>query len=328
MNSATDNRRSVVLLIDVEPDARKTSSGTDGWESSEAALEHLDRLRGDLETATGDRVQLNWFIRCDPQIERTWGRADYVAEACPRIIRTIEQHDDYAGIHVHLWRWDSRNERWYNDLTDRAWTAECLDVSIEAFGKIFGYAPEACRFGDQFLNRAAVELMRSAGIRFDLTVEPGLPGGPIHDDPHAIGSLPDFRAAPREPWSPSTHDYLVPVPYASESDLWMLPLTTTRPALRIARRAPFIMVASRSPNLSLSPAYVWPHIRRELDRPGLAPLVIVFRSGDLSKTNFLRNFRRTTSLLVRHPALAYCNFTNPAEAVSRWRSGRQVSAQA
>lgn len=87
-------RRSVLFLIDVEPDARKTPDAAGGWEGSESALEYLEDMRSKLEEATGVRVQLNWFLRADPQIERTWGRADWVAEACPRIIRTIVDHGD------------------------------------------------------------------------------------------------------------------------------------------------------------------------------------------------------------------------------------------
>src|SRR5688572_12342318 len=190
-SESQNHRRPIVLLIDLEPDARKTSSGSDGWKSSEVALEHLERLRGELEVATGTAVQFNWFIRCDPQIEQTWGSAHHVADACPRAIRTIERQGDYTGIHVHLWRWDPTKSIWYNDLIDRQWMTECVDVSREAHATIFGVVPETCRFGDQFLSRAAVEIMRASGIRYDVTVEPGLPGGAIHDDPNAIGSLPD-----------------------------------------------------------------------------------------------------------------------------------------
>lgn len=312
-------RRPVLLLIDVEPDARKTSGTDDGWKSSEVALDLLERLRGELEAATGSAVRLNWFIRCDPQIATTWGDAAFAARACPRIMRTIERHHDSAGIHVHLWRWDKQDNRWSNDFRDESWIAECLDTSVAAFAQMFGEHPESCRFGDRWLSHSAVGLMRAAGIRFDLTVEPGLPGGMIHDDPHANGELPDFRAAPRAPWVASGADYLKPSPDRDGSP-WMIPLTTTAPALRLVRRSPWLMFASRSPNLSLSTSYMWPHLRKQLDRPSDVPLVIVFRSGDLEKPAFMRNFRETTRLFARHHGLAFCDFTGPGEAIARWSS--------
>src|SRR6478672_1771928 len=137
-------RRSVLFLIDVEPDARLTRDGPGGWEGSDAALDHLERLRAELEEATGTAVQLNWFLRLDPQIEHTWGRADSVAEACPRIIRTILDRGDHCDIHPHFWRWHAQRREWFNDFKDRAWTSECLHTSVAAYERIFGHPPEAC----------------------------------------------------------------------------------------------------------------------------------------------------------------------------------------
>ena len=310
-------RRAILLLIDVEPDERKTSNADDGWRSSQAALEHLERLRGEMESATRAPARFNWFLRGDPQIRHTWGRADWIAEACPRIIRSIERHDDHAGAHVHLWRREKKRGEWYNDFRDPAWAEECLNEGISAHESIFGARPESCRFGDRWLSRAAVDLLRENGIRYDLTVEPGLPGGAVHDDPNSVGSLPDFRMAPRQPWQPASWNYLESSP--EPDGLWMIPLTTTPQSLRLVRRAPWLMAASRSPNLCLSSSYVWPHLRRELDRPTHAPLVFVFRSGDLAQRRFLRNFTNTTAQLVRHPALAYCDFTTVPEAIVRWK---------
>jgi hypothetical protein len=42
----------------------------------------------------------------------------------------------------------------------------------------------------------------------------------------------------------------------------------------------------------------------------------VFRSGDLSHPRFLTNFERTTGLMARHPALAWCEFTTPSHCES------------
>lgn len=92
-------RRSVLFLIDVEPDARKTPDAAGGWEGSESALKYLEDMRSKLEEATGVRVQLNWFLRADPQIERTWGRARIGARQIRLILEWIRQGrfplDDY-----------------------------------------------------------------------------------------------------------------------------------------------------------------------------------------------------------------------------------------
>lgn len=315
-----DTARPILFVIDVEPDDRHTTPNRSGWESSEAALDKLEVLRGELQTATGRPVKFNWFFRCDTQIEQTFGRADYVAEACPRVLRSVIAHGDAAGIHIHLWRWNEKDSRWFNDFADRQWIADSLDVSLKAFESIFGHPPEMARFGDRWLSQQAVDLMIAAGIRYDLTVEPGLPGGGIHDDSHASGTLPDYRCAPRFPYHPRAGSYLEPSSQPTQGRLWMIPVSTTPPGWRLVRRSPYILRASRSPNLALSASYVWPHLENELAKPGRAPLVTVFRSGDLSVAKFRRNFDLTTSRLARHPGLKYCEFTDPAGAIAHWLS--------
>ena len=71
----TVQRRSALLLIDVEPDARKTGGDDDGWEGCREAHAHLERLREGLAERTGAPARFAWFLRADPQIRETWGRA-------------------------------------------------------------------------------------------------------------------------------------------------------------------------------------------------------------------------------------------------------------
>jgi hypothetical protein len=322
----TDNTpthsRPILLVIDVEPDARNEQLLETGWEASSLALDHLSRLRGELEEATGSDVRFNWFLRCDPQVERTWGRADFVAEGCPDIIRTIERTGDHCGIHVHLWRWSVDRHAWFNDFDDPAWANECVDTSVAAYRSIFASAPVSTRFGDRWMSNDCVNALRRTGIMYDITVEPDLPDVPVHDDRNATRRLPDFRGAPREPWTPSAGNFLVPGNRAHANDLWMLPATTSKRAWRLVRRAPYLMHVAGSPNLALDSAKVWGGISRALDKPGHTPIVIVFRSGDLANPRFLKNFLHTTQQLVRHPALPFCQFTDPADAVTRWLASR------
>lgn len=316
-------RRSVLLLIDVEPDVRKTRGGAGGWDGSRKALRYLEDFRRQLEDHICIRAEFNWFLRADPQIRETWGMADWVAVACPQLLRTIEDHGDFCGIHPHLWRWSRRLGEWFNELNDPEWTAECLQTSSEAFRRIFHRPPEACRFGDRWLNQNAVELMKASGICYDLTLEPGLPDEPIFDDPHATGRLPDCRDTPREPYQPSPENFLAPQRgETNRSSLWMVPLSTTPPAWRLMRRPPYLLKASRSPNLSLRSSYVWPHLRTQLDLITNVPMTMVVRTGDLASEHFLRNFLRTTRQFLTHPTLAVCEFTNPATAVAKWRASR------
>jgi hypothetical protein len=311
-------RRPFLFLIDLEPDGRTRLDPRNGWHGLGDALALLGPLRRNLEAATGTRVQFNWFLRCDPQIAKTFGRPDWVADACPQIVEAIASSGDYAGIHVHLWCWDERRNAWYNELNNPSWTKTCLEMSIEAYARTFSRAPEACRFGDRWLNQDAVEQMRASGIRYDLTVEPGLPDTSIPDDPLATGALPDYRRAPRQPYVPSRENYLSPATLAGPDDLWEIPLTTTRPMWRMVHKAPWLMKASFAANLALGSSTIWPLIRNQLDNDSAAPISTVFRSGDLATPKLRRNFLANTRELARHPTLARCVFTNPAEAIAYW----------
>ena len=230
-----------------QPDERKTDRGDEGWAARTrrwwlSRICEIDWKNGPAHgcSSTGFSVPIR-------QIQQTWGRAESVADACPEILETIAVHDDYCGIHPHLWRWDGRRSTWFNDLSNVDWTAQCLQTAIEGFQRIFGRRPGACRFGDRYLNDDAVRLMKGAGIRYDLTIEPGLPDEPVPGDPLATRRLPDYRGARREPYRPSPANYLAPDPEAEGTcDLWMIPLTTTVPAWRLVRRPPYLVKASRS----------------------------------------------------------------------------------
>ena len=313
--------RSILLLIDIEPDPRKTRGTSGEWAGSQTALPHVEALRRKIEKRSGRPVLFNWFVRADPQVEKSWGRADWFTKACPQIVRTIKEQGDGCGIHPHLWRWDARRGEWYNDFNDPNWTAECLHTAIQAFEEVFGRSPDSCRFGDRWLNQNAVELMRASNIRYDLTIEPGMPDEPVFDDPHATGRLPDYRESPREPFRPSKNNFLIPeTGEASGSALWMIPITTTTPAWHVLDRPPYLIKSSRSANLSLRASYVWPHLRSQLSLKTRLPLVIVFRTGDLAKSRCLENFLQTTEQLVQHASLADCDFTVPAKVIARWQA--------
>ena len=313
--------RSILLLIDIEPDPRKTRGTSGEWAGSQSALLHLEALRSKIEKCSGRRVLFNWFIRADPQIEKSWGRADWFTKACPQIVGTLKEHGDGCGIHPHLWRWDARRGEWFNDFNDPDWTAECLQTSIRAFEEVFGRPPDSCRFGDRWLDQNAVELMRACGIRYDLTIEPGVPDEPVFDDPHATGRLPDYRESPREPFRPSKNNFLHPESGdANGSALWMIPITTTAPVWHMLDRPPYLIKSSRSPNLALRSSYVWPHLRTQLSLITKLPLVIVCRTGDLANSRCLENFLQTTQQLVQHAALADCEFTLPAGIIARWQA--------
>jgi hypothetical protein len=311
-------RRNLVLAIDVEPDARRCRS-SDSWTGIAITVGELEKLRLQFSHATGVPTQFHWFLRCDPQIAQTWGRGDWLARACPGFVEAMLKAGDGTGIHPHFWQWNERHRSWRNEFQDPSWWAHCLDVSVEGHRRLAGADPAASRCGDRFFANELVDLLVARGIRYDLTLEPGVPEGPVFDDSAATALLPDYREVPRVPYQPSPADYRRPsLDAAGQPHLWMLPLATTNPPRAgLVRHFPFIVRTSRTMNLVLRPGLLWRHLEQLLAQPaGPAPLVLVLRAGDLSSPSFLASFRKVTGKLAAHSGLARCRFVTVETAMA------------
>ena len=320
-------QRHIVFAIDIEPDGRKPLRD-DRWAGLDITLRELSQLRLQMEKVSQSPCRFNFFLRFDPQIEQVGGRRDWVRQAHPGLIPWLQEHGDFTGIHPHFWRWSEDHKHWFNDFADPVWHAHCLRTTIEGYRSIFGVRPIASRFGDGWLSSGLIPLLKEEGIRYDLTMEPGVPSHPIFDDPYASAWVPDYRRAPRVPYHPSDADFLTPQPpsnrEALENTLWLVPLTTTTtPAWVRVRRFPFLQKTSLTLNLVLNPRKVWAHLSRDIDRFCAEPLVFVLRCGDLENPVFLRNFGFMAERLAAHPGLARCRFTGVDEAVENFVKARR-----
>lgn len=315
-------RRDIVLAIDIEPSSRGEMN-PNGWDGTLAAFGELTQWRAQLEQQTSAPVRFNWFLRSDPQIEKTWGDAGCIETACPELVQFLKACDDFCGIHTHFYQWSEVRNRWFSEFSDLAWSAECLARSIGGFERLFGYRPQGSRFGDRWCSNELVSLLRAEGIRYELTLEPGLPGQPLFDDPYATRWLPDYRRAPRVPYQPSREDYLTPDSNQAGSALWMVPVTTTTPPRWVVvRRLPYLMKASRPLNLVVRPRTLWRYLDENLAVSHAEPLVFVLRLGDLAFPRYLDNFWYLAGRIVRHSRLRNTRFTRVDQAVERFAGTR------
>jgi hypothetical protein len=312
-------KRCLVFAIDVEPDGQEFGP-EDPWHGTHIALEQLSFWRDRFKHACQSPVHFNWFFRFDPQIEHTWRRRDWVMEACPDLLPTVQREGDLTGIHVHVAKWDSARGGWVNDFGDAGWRAHCLATSADTHRAIFGAPPMASRFGHRAIWNEDVAVLKQHGIRFDLTVEPGAPSHPLSRDPHASALLPDYRRAPRVPYQPSQEDYLRPQSDPDPAqDFWMIPISVTRrPHWHLLKRPPFLVRQCLPMNLVLRPRQVWAQLASELERDSAEPLVMVLRSGDLAHSRFLANFRWVMERLSRHLGLSQWRVAGVDQAVEEF----------
>ena len=117
---------------------------------------------------------------------------------------------DGLGVHPHAWRWDRGERRLGRRPRESGFVRECLDTAVDAFRTSIGHPPELLRYGDAYLDDNVVDAAEHAGIRYDLTLEPGQPARPVPetaDGEVATAWLPDWRRVPRVPYHPAADDY-------------------------------------------------------------------------------------------------------------------------
>jgi hypothetical protein len=313
----------IILCIDVEPLEREIDRVVaKDWDGVEETFRFLSDVRPALAAATGAPVKFSWFFRMDPQIADTYGDPSWVVRRYGKIIEQLERAEDEFGLHTHAWRWDERFKRWVVDHADQEWVEHCLRMSFEAYRRAFGRSCYSFRFGDHWMNNATIDLLESLGVRFDLTVEPGMKPAPalVLKELHT-GSLPDYTVTPRRPYRPAREDFRK-ASATTDRRLWMIPLSTGRPlgrfaGLKRAARAIGIDLRRDGDVHPLNLCFDWPLFDGILDdlvhRDRTHLLVPVVRTGTLAK--FPANVERNMRLVLSHPLLHRFRFVRPAEAI-------------
>jgi hypothetical protein len=319
----------VVFCIDVEPDKRQTGRESPApWHGYEGTQRYLSELRSRIEKITGSPAHYSWFFRMDPQIAAAYGSASWAIDRYRRFVDDIQRHGDELGVHLHPFRWVEADKVWIQDFADQPWVDHCASTSLEAFARAVGRRCVAFRFGSFWLSTETVNLIERMGVRFELTVEPGRL--PLRDSslPEAPGrgGLPDFRRAPRVPYTPSESDFCRPLRTGTRG-IRMIPLTSGALRLGFRPRAYLRRLLThgaryRKQNMPLSMWRRWkaPNtFSRMLDgalaaqaRPYLAFAIQV--DTGIRPEIFEAVDHALTSLLA-HPARSRFVFSTPVEAL-------------
>jgi hypothetical protein len=217
----------VVFSIDCEPDPRLLDpSAPPDFDGYAIVYDFLREWRAQAEQVTGEPVRLNWFFRMDHQIEVCYGSASALAKRHPAFLDEMDAAGDGIGIHPHPFRWSKVDERWYNGYGNPRWQVENLRIALHAFRDMFGYDPPLLRYGDGILSNELVDEAERAGVRYDLTLEPGRPAQ-RHPDAGEYADMlkPDWSRVPREPYRPDRVDYRRPIRHGWR-DILLFPLTS------------------------------------------------------------------------------------------------------
>lgn len=174
-----------------------------------------------------------------------------------------------------------------------------------------------------------VEVLRSLGVRYDLTIEPGArPARTAQRGAAATGRIPDHAAAPREPYRPSPDSSMRPMtecPAFEGPNLWMIPTTSfdgdslMPPWRRVARR---VRDRGRPRHRPMSLARPWDAgvfwrlARAHLDACVRPYLCFVLRSDVTIRPALWGAVVAKLDVLVEGTELGLLRFTTPAEAMA------------
>jgi hypothetical protein len=220
----------ILFCIDAEPDEFKPRvDDRSAWNHVEACLSRLEAYRERLTEATARPAAFTWAVRADPQLETiygdsAWGLRHYRTEW----LRLAGAGDDVA-LHPHPQRWCETRGRWYGGQEDAEWAEHVLRTAHTDYSETLGCLPQTLRFGNRHMTTALARTAVALGFRHDLTLEPGYAGRTSGHPNYAIaGPCPNYLDAPREPYQPSRHDFLVAGDGEGDRDgMWMIPVSTT-----------------------------------------------------------------------------------------------------
>jgi hypothetical protein len=218
----------VILLIDVEPDPFLVNRrDPEPWKGYEATYPYLAALRQPIADATGAPAHFTWCFRMDHQVEVSYGSRTHAVDRYPEFISEMAREGDGFGTHTHAYRWVEERGTWLEDLANQEWVNECVETSLQAHARAFGAPCEIFRFGNFWINTATINRLEKLGVRYDLTIEPGLASnrrGTLEKG-YSTGERPDYCRISRSPYEPGRDDFLRPAAPGTRS-IKMIPLTS------------------------------------------------------------------------------------------------------
>jgi hypothetical protein len=284
---------------------------------------HVEAMRNRLSDVSGSGVHPSWFVRCDPDIERCFGRTDFVVQRHRDLFDLLLQRGDALGIHVHAHRWDPAQAVTFSDYADDNWTMHSLTTSAQAFEACFGEPARRSAQGGYFLNDSLLAALESLGIEVDVTVEPGLEPRAADASFGAYATAPsaDFRDCPRRPYYPSRRSFATPALSREDArSVLMVPLTAydySSLHLSLGRRIARRILRRPSQHRPLSPWRDWPSpkvywdfVERAADTQPARYVAFAVRT-DASGAESARRVRDLLNYLPEHPIARRLRFVDP-----------------
>lgn len=235
----TVGRRQIPVLLTVDAEPCKffiPRDRPDRWLGFERALDIMRDVRPMLAEASGRAAHFTWLVRADPQVEEVYGSADWALETYRRQLDALEAEGDEVGLHVHAYRWDAAHGDWIEDFGDQDWVAHCVQMGFGAFETARLRRPAAFSMGMDWTNQATMDMARTLGVRWELSLIPGTEPQPMRYLTGAYTGIdPDCRQMPRQPYQPLITDFRQAAA-PSRHGMWVIPLSSHIAPLELSRK--------------------------------------------------------------------------------------------
>jgi hypothetical protein len=305
----------ISLCFDVEPDRRCIDpQQRSPWSGFEDLCVSMIRKRKVLERAAGSSAHFCWNLRLDPQVEHTYGSADWVVQRYRHIFDALLAEGDEIGIHTHAWRWGWEERDWIGDYNNALWLEHCVRLSCRVYEECFGKSARVFRFGDRFMSNKIMGLLEELGILCDLTPEPGHRAVRSLDSSElTTGWIPDYRRVPRLPYHPSRWDFRRPARFGRRK-IWVLPLSTGHP------NGTTLVGTDPVPEcLTMVLGFPFPAMQQILEQillGGGQPHIVAVARTDVTLDPFTRDqFELFLDHLAEHPLREKFRFSTPLETL-------------
>lgn len=321
MNTMSTPSTALILAMDVEPTPHHAVTGArEEWDGFLACVELLGEQRRRIMENTGRPLRVTWCLRMDEQVRRAYGSISWAAETFADVIRELEALGDEFGIHNHAYRQDPEGN-WFEDFTDSKAIGRDLNEAAAAFKETIGYRPTVFSFGACWLDQLTVRALEKAGFAFVLSIPPGRSASPAL--PPDIGTYPDFRSVPREPYHPDQRDFRRRGRWPFARKLWMMPVASSC-AFHPGEWHPTDGKGhlAEQLNIGMHPSFVQPVLDVLLNRQA-GVIVAVGRTGDVSVPEVGADFRANLEYLCSHPAISRIAIEPPSAAIEHYAQQRR-----
>jgi len=324
-----DTKIPIIFCIDVEPDGFFVDRTKPvPWRGYEGACRYFVELREQFARVTHSPVHFAWHYRVDPQIEETYGSADWVFTHYSKQLENLIEQGDEIGLHPHAYRWETGIHNWIEDLGNQEWVNHCVETAFDSYKKLFARNCDSFRFGAYWMSNETLDLVERLGARFDLTVEPGLHlKKRFFPNQFYSDGVPSHEGAPHHPYRPSKKDFRKPDP-VREDGIWMIPLSTGKVTYRHGRLETAYKKLFKPSELK--PRLITLNLGRgnngfravmneliaSLESPYLAMVVRSDVCGDRpADPVHTENLKKNIDYLLNHPSANRFVFSTPKEAM-------------